>query len=78
MKDNIKLTGFGLIFALLEFNLAIEVDGEYWHQDKGKDAERDKIIESCGFKIIHFSGKQVNNDIDFCISRIQEILNLIR
>ena len=51
-----------LDFYLPNHKMVIECDGEYWHQDKSKDDERDEIIlEVLGkdWRIEHIPGKEI-------------------
>ena len=38
--------------------LIYEYDGEYWHQNKDKDASRDKELYVVGWSVIHIKGKR--------------------
>ncbi len=40
--------------ALPHRKIAIEYDGSYWHQDEEKDKQRQKEIESLGWKFIRY------------------------
>jgi len=43
-----------------EYALAIEVDGEYWHQDLAKDIARDTYLAGKGVaRICHISGQEI-------------------
>lgn len=44
-----------LDIAIPSLKLDIEYDGEYWHQDKAKDAKRDKELISLGWKVIRYN-----------------------
>lgn len=48
-------------FALPKRKIVIEVDGEYWHQDKKKDRERQRIIEQQGYTVLRFTDNQLKN-----------------
>jgi very-short-patch-repair endonuclease len=53
--------------------LAIEVDGEY-HEDKiqkENDAERTRLIEASGVKIIRFTNQEVLNDLTVVLEKIR-------
>ena len=61
-----------------EYKIIIEYDGSYWHQDKEKDLERQKIIEELGYKFIRYDGgkndtipkkEKIKIDIDEIIKR---------
>lgn len=65
---------FFIDFVIDEHNIAIEVDGEFWHQDKEKDAQRQGEIESKGFRVLRFTGDQVKNRLHECSEEIDRIL----
>ncbi|KKK64410.1 hypothetical protein LCGC14_2984490, partial [marine sediment metagenome] len=48
------------------YNLAFEADGEYWHNEKGRDEKRDKhLFEEFGLRVIHISEAEVNSALSF-------------
>lgn len=61
-------------FAILSSRLVIEADGEYWHRNKDKDAQREKIIKSQGWRILRFSGTQIKKNIESCLADIQNAI----
>lgn len=71
-------SGFIIDFAFPQIKLAIECDGERWHSSKKAKAKkrfRDWILRRSGWRIIHFDGKEIHADIDFCIRRIIDVIN---
>lgn len=64
-------------FVCLKDKLIIEVDGAY-HGVKTQikaDAYRDWYLEKRGFRVLHFSNEQVENDLESVVTTI--IKNLI-
>lgn len=57
-------------FVIPEHNLIIECDGEYWHQDKTRENERDDIFLNQGYKIVHLSGSQILENLESCKNEI--------
>ena len=49
-------------FVLPKYKIVIEVDGNYWHQDKLKDDQRQKEIESLGWMVIRFDEDELKNE----------------
>lgn len=45
-----------------KFNLIIEYDGKYFHQDICHDINRDKILINAGFRVLHFYEYIPKND----------------
>jgi len=56
-------------------NLIIECDGIHWHQQRKNDKQREDELKECGFEIIRFSDKQINNDFEEVKKCIQQKLN---
>lgn len=70
-----KVWRYHIDFALPEFSIAIECDGEYFHTDLEKDDRRDRYLESLGWTILRFSGTRIHIDINSCL---REILQTIK
>lgn len=47
-------TNKSIDIAIPDLEIAIEFDGSYWHQNKEKDLERQKILEEQGWKFIRY------------------------
>ena len=67
--------GFILDFVINNTNIAIEVDGEFWHRDKKRDKRRDAMnaksyIYRQSYKTLRFTATQVCQNIDWCIRQI--------
>jgi len=69
-----KIDRFFTDFAIPDLKIAIECDGEYWHQDKEKEKSRDNIIESFGWNILHFTGFELTNNIFKCVDSIERLM----
>ena len=54
--------------------LGIECDGAAFHTDHDKDTSRDRAVESEGWAVIRFSGRELSRDLDACVNRIIERL----
>ena len=64
-------------FLLPEHKIVVEADGEYWHSDlktKMKDRRKDAWLKAKGFEVLHFAGKQIEHNPDFCIEKIIELI----
>jgi len=65
---------YNVDFAIPALQIAIECDGEYWHQDKKKDQKRQKRIEAEGWFVLRFSGAKINQ----CLGEVEsELLRLV-
>lgn len=64
--------GYILDFAIIreDRKLDIETDGECWHGGE-RDRKRDGYLKSRGWTVLRFKGRQVLDDIDSCVARIQ-------
>ena len=65
-------------FLLPDYNLIIECDGEYWHQNKEKDKERNKIYRNLGYKVLCFSGNHIQNNFDYVKYKIINKLKILK
>lgn len=61
-------------FILPEYNIVIECDGEYWHQDAEKDLKRQREIEQMGYRVLRFAEKRIRNDLKSCSQEIDRVL----
>ena len=64
-------------FYCHQFNLIIEVDGEY-HKDTNqlnRDEERTKNLNFQGMKILRFTNDEIKNDINAVLKKIKEYIN---
>lgn len=57
-------------FSIPSRMLIIEADGEHWHTDAVKEAERDTYLESLGWRVLHLSGKALVNETAACRATI--------
>jgi very-short-patch-repair endonuclease len=53
---------YSVDFAIPTQQIAIEVDGTYWH-DAIKDARRDEILAKYGWRTIRFSEVEINGEV---------------
>lgn len=53
---------------LIDKNIVIEIDGEYWHKDKVRDLTRENKISKLGYKIFRIKAKEKIEN------KLQEIL----
>lgn len=70
---------FELDFMLLDYNIAIEVDGLYFHSTRFKDPEyhvnkRLQCAEN-GVHLVSFTSKEIDEDLDLVESKILEAVN---
>lgn len=62
-------------FIVEDVGLVIECDGEYWHSLPGvmsNDKRKDKYLAALGLTVLHFTDRQIDHDIEGCLSIIKE------
>lgn len=62
---------------LIEPNLIIECDGNYWHNyPDGLDADRkrDANLKNAGYQVVRFWESDINNNLNACFDKIQKCL----
>jgi len=65
-------------FLLPDYNLIIECDGEYYHLDKEKDKIRNKTYKDIGYKVLCFSGNEIENKFDYVKYKIINKLKILK
>jgi very-short-patch-repair endonuclease len=60
-------------FFVVKFNLVLEADGEYWHQDKEYEARRDAHILAQGYGLVHIPERDIREDCAGAVARALEI-----
>jgi leucyl-tRNA synthetase len=63
-------------FVCLSKKLVIEVDGEIHNAQQEADAERTKVLNEKGFKVIRFNNKEILNNIDSVLNIIKHELHI--
>lgn len=64
---------FALDFYLPEYNVAIECDGDYWHnipEVKKRDKSKNAYVKKCGINLFRFWEHEINDDVSVCVDRI--------
>lgn len=67
-----------LDFALPEYRLGIECDGDYWHNrpnERQRDKARDKRLKKLGWTILRFTETEIKNSPSACVDKITDWLN---
>ncbi|MBI4731988.1 MAG: endonuclease domain-containing protein [Chloroflexi bacterium] len=67
--------GYIVDFYCHTASLIIEVDGEIHESQKAADHERDAVLESKSFRIIHFRNHEIEHNLDAVLSKILEACN---
>jgi very-short-patch-repair endonuclease len=75
---NYKVDRYFPDFFLPDYNIIIECDGEHWHSSpeaKLKDQIKTECFENLGFKVLRFTGKEINQETQKVIFKIEESIN---
>ncbi|TCS93622.1 endonuclease domain-containing protein [Hazenella coriacea] len=59
--------------AIPKYRIAIECDGHRWHskpKDKARDRRKDKHLESEGWHVFRFTGREINFKLWWCMKVI--------
>lgn len=67
-------------FAMPERKIAIECDGDYWHslpRSIARDKRKSDWCFANGWKLIRLSESDINNNLDFCIGTIKNIMKTV-
>lgn len=81
-KQEYKIWRYAIDFFLPAHNVALEVDGEYWHEQpahKLKDERRDAFLQARGIKTVRLKGSDILNAAnlpEFVICSLESHLNL--
>lgn len=70
------IRNFILDFYCHQFLLAVEIDGDYHNQEEQKDYDSGRTfeIEELGIKVLRFTNKEVEEDIDKVLQEIAKHL----
>ncbi len=72
--------GYFLDLAVINRRLRVDIecDGERYHQGRKKaaqDRERDNRLVAKGWRIVRFSGREINHQIEDCVRLVKQVLN---
>lgn len=69
---------FRLDFAVVSDKIAIEIDGHEFHSSREQrthDAQRERILQALGWKVIRFTGSEIHANAGKCIDDLINILH---
>jgi len=78
-KKHVVLLGKYQVDLLLKEKLDVECDGIYWHNyphGTEKDRIRVKELTSAGFVVLRFWGSEIREDVNSCVDKICEEMNV--
>lgn len=65
--------------ALLEYKIAIEIDGNSHRAIKRKeeDTKKTDLLQKLGWKVIRFWNKEINENTEKCVQKVEVLINEI-
>ena len=72
-KHNKRVLTYYPDFLFEDTKLIVEIDGEWFHQNKEKDEIRTKRLEELGYIVIRFTAKDVNKKTAECFDKFKEV-----
>jgi len=77
LRPQIEVGPYRVDFAVPERKLLIELDGHDFHktrQQRTYDAKRDRYLIKDGWRVLHFTGSEIHNNVFSCIDEIKTIV----
>lgn len=76
VQTGVEAEGYQLDLAVVDGDrrLDIECDGAAFHRDLRADSLRDERLRRAGWRIVRFSGREIQRDLEGCVRRIKELL----
>ena len=69
---------FGIFHPLLDERIIVEIDGEQHKQHADADAERDRILQECGYGVIRIQANEIREGSGEGLSLLQSKLSSIK
>jgi very-short-patch-repair endonuclease len=66
---------YSIDFFLPNLNIALEVDGKYWHQNKTRDQKKNQYLADRGLKVVRISDTEIESApavVDCVLQRLKE------
>jgi len=73
-----KVLNYYIDWALPQYRIAIECDGERWHTDKEADLVRQNNIEGEDWTVIRFTGNQIAKHTNDCSMALSKLLPAVQ
>ena len=67
---------FWVDFYLPEYNIIIEADGKYWHNEEDDRVRDDGLKQVFTGKILHFREDDIRNNFKECVSQFENIVEM--
>jgi very-short-patch-repair endonuclease len=66
-----RIGRYSIDFFLPQWNIALEIDGDYWHQDKTRDNRKDEYLKRHSLVVCRMLQSEIENSINL-VSLLQE------
>ena len=80
-KGAIPKRRFSLDIAIPSLKIAIEVDGWQYHgkykESHTRDRERQNLLTLAGWRVLRYTAKQINENIENCVNEIEGLIDLV-
>ena len=74
-RSQMPVAGYIVDFCCLDKRLIVEVDGPVHADQMEQDARRTHALEEPGFRVIRFSNRMIEEEIDEVLKRIAQALS---
>lgn len=77
LKPQINIGTYRVDFAVPDKKIIIELDGHEFHktvEQRTHDAKRDRYLIKNGWKVLRFTGSEINKDTTSCVMEAKEII----
>lgn len=74
VSPQVRCGAFRIDLALIYYRIAIECDGKAYHsspKQKAHDRKKDRYLRKNGWKVMRFSGSQINGQMPKVLAKIQ-------
>ncbi|MCM3032819.1 endonuclease domain-containing protein [Niallia sp. MER 6] len=75
VSTQVHCGSYRIDIALISYRLAIECDGKQWHsspEQKAHDRRKNRYLQKNGWKVLRFSGRQINGQLPKVLTRIKK------
>jgi len=76
-EQEARIGRYSIDFLLRKQHIALEVDGNYWHRDRHRDARKTRFLAKHGWDVVRISETDVNNavNVDVLVANSLESVN---
>lgn len=71
-----KVGRYSIDFYLPELNIALEVDGDYWHQNIDRDIRKENKLNSVGLRVVRIKQSEIEKTKDLHVLLMNKISSI--